>query len=711
MKNDDEKIVLSFDKKKLLKAVEIFIIILVLIVLIDVVCIFAIDRPLIAFSTNKDKNQTVYKGLLFNTYKCAETNDVKIKFKGTKYNCMISDDKLFKLSGIVTKIEDDYFILETDSSKKVKVSLENNPTLIGSDGIYLDQHISIELFEKLSKDTQKIIIDQINIIKDNKKDYSNIDFVIVYNGSDKNSGLEKIYSDGVYDYYLSGKSVSGAYVKFSNGDEVLLKEALWRKYIIPQQVIDKGFELVKEQASMTRGDFTIIDVANTCAEALELIYEDSTHEYYLSCQKSASVFIRFENGEMYTMKDALNQAYITPEKVIAKKYNLIKKKKNNRGDFKIIDEVEACGSAIEEVYRDEQFVYTLSCTKSGAVVVEFDNGEKYSLKEALNKKYITPEQVINKGYPLNKKPIARGDFKVVDNTGTCAQALEEIHNDGTYRYYLSCIKSASVFIEFDNGETYPIKDALYYGYVSVNQILDKGYSLIKKPIARGDFKIIDNVKNCASAIEEVYRDSKYIYTLSCVKSGAVIIEFDNGETYSLKDALNKKHVTPDQVIKKGYPLGKKPIARGDFKIIDNVENCASAIEEVYKDDKYIYTLSCMKSGAVIVEFDNGETYSLKDALNKKYVTPDQVIKKGYPLGKKPLFREDFTIIDESHLYSCAAVYEVVFENNKWICTSACGIDVLFTNGERYSVNEALKKGYVTPEQLKAKGYTRSCSLK
>ena len=160
-------------------------------------------------------------------------------------------------------------------------------------------------------------------------------------------------------------------------------------------------------------------------------------------------------------------------------------------------------------------------------------------------------------------------------------------------------------------------------------------------------------------------------------------------------------------------MKKTPLSRGDFKIIDNVENCATAIEEIYRDDKYIYTLSCIKSGAVIVEFDNGERYSIKEALNKKYVTPDQIIKKGYPLGKSAIVvgRGDFKIIDESWNYSCASVVEVVFENNKWICYNECGIFVQFDNGDKYSVDEALKNGYVTPDQLKDKGYTKSCKLK
>ena len=54
----------------------------------------------------------------------------------------------------------------------------------------------------------------------------------------------------------------------------------------------------------------------TCAEALELIYENNGNKYYLSCIKSDKVMIKFliNNKEM-TLKSALENKLIFADKI------------------------------------------------------------------------------------------------------------------------------------------------------------------------------------------------------------------------------------------------------------------------------------------------------------------------------------------------------------------------------------------------------------
>lgn len=710
-KSEDEKITISFSKKKVFKFFEILVMVFIAINLIDLASVLIFNKPLLVLSVDKSKNQEVYKGLFYNSFDCADTKGMKIKSKFSKYACSSSIVSGLKLKGIIIGVENNSLKLELDNKESIEVSLDNNPTIIGSDGFYIGQEVSIDLYEELKKNVESITVDEINIVDDNKQELAGLDFTIIDNTSTCAQSLEKIYNDGMYDYFLPCVKSSKVFVKFSNGVKILMKEALARRYITPQDVLDKGYNLLKQAASKERGGFTILDMTGTCAQSLEKIYEDGEYEYFLSCQKSSTVYIRFDNGEIYTMKEALNKKLVTPDQIIKKKYNLIKEKKKieGRGDFKIIDNVEACATAIEEVYKDGNYVYTLPCIKSKSVIVEFENGEKYNLNEALNKKIVTPDQVIAKGYKLGKKLIARGDFKVVDNAGTCAQSLEEIYRDKTYIYYLSCQKSGSVFIQFNNGEKYPIKEALTKSLVTPDQIINKGYKLIKKKIARGDFTIIDKTGSCAQSLEEIYRDKTYKYYLSCQKSSSVFVQFDNGEKYTMKVALSKGYVTPAQIINKKYNLIKKPIARGDFTIIDKVESCASAIEEVYRDSTYKYTLSCIKSTAVIIEFDNGERYTLKDALNKKIVTPTQIINKGYNLKKVPLARGDFKIVDNTPSgQSIQEIEEIYTEGGVTYYFSTKKsqyVFIHFDNGEIYNIKDALTLKYVTPAQIKAKGYT------
>lgn len=70
--------------KKRLKVFLTIIGILVLLFIIDLVCIFTIDRPI--FAIKKD-NGTAYKGIFYDTYNCEEYSVPQIKAKGTKFSC------------------------------------------------------------------------------------------------------------------------------------------------------------------------------------------------------------------------------------------------------------------------------------------------------------------------------------------------------------------------------------------------------------------------------------------------------------------------------------------------------------------------------------------------------------------------------------------------------------------------------------------------
>ena len=69
--------------KKSLKIFLIFIEIIILLFIIDLICIFTINRPILAI---KGENN-VYKGMFYNVYNCAEYAVPQIKSKGTKFAC------------------------------------------------------------------------------------------------------------------------------------------------------------------------------------------------------------------------------------------------------------------------------------------------------------------------------------------------------------------------------------------------------------------------------------------------------------------------------------------------------------------------------------------------------------------------------------------------------------------------------------------------
>ena len=70
----------------------------------------------------------------------------------------------------------------------------------------------------------------------------------------------------------------------------------------------------------------------------------------------------------------------------------------------------------------------------------------------------------------------------------------------------------------------------------------------------------------------------------------------------------------------------KQITTYDRKVMDikntskSDEVCADALEEFYQDDKYKYSFPCMISSKIIVYFNDGTQEYVRDALNKKDIT-------------------------------------------------------------------------------------------
>lgn len=88
--------------KKSLKIFLIIIGIIILLFIIDIICIFTINRPILAI---KDDNN-VYKGIFYNTYNCAEYAVPQIKLKGTKFACTEIKFQIGKVIEIVDTTKD-----------------------------------------------------------------------------------------------------------------------------------------------------------------------------------------------------------------------------------------------------------------------------------------------------------------------------------------------------------------------------------------------------------------------------------------------------------------------------------------------------------------------------------------------------------------------------------------------------------------------------
>lgn len=92
--------------KKSIKITLIVVSIIVLCFILDIVCIFTINRPLFAI---RNDGGNVYRGILYDTYNCAEYTVPQIKSKYSKFTCSeinIEVGRIINIKDTTKDIED-----------------------------------------------------------------------------------------------------------------------------------------------------------------------------------------------------------------------------------------------------------------------------------------------------------------------------------------------------------------------------------------------------------------------------------------------------------------------------------------------------------------------------------------------------------------------------------------------------------------------------
>lgn len=89
--------------KKFIKIFLMIIGIIILSIVIDVVCIFTINRPIFAIQA---RTPYTYTGIFYDTYNCPEYSAAQIKAKGTKFSCSISRVNIGGVVDIVDTTKD-----------------------------------------------------------------------------------------------------------------------------------------------------------------------------------------------------------------------------------------------------------------------------------------------------------------------------------------------------------------------------------------------------------------------------------------------------------------------------------------------------------------------------------------------------------------------------------------------------------------------------
>lgn len=152
------------------------------------------------------------------------------------------------------------------------------------------------------------------------------------------------------------------------------------------------------------GTITNIDTIN---EVLDIIKKAKMNGDVFNCDGYGFNFQMFNNNKLIdTIHIWTNYERLIPSSIssgcsyyeVTSTDNSIKKIIEENSDhifYTIYDYSEDCDNAEELIYEDKQYKYYLDCIKSDKVFIEFTtSNNKITLKEALNKKYITPDELL-----------------------------------------------------------------------------------------------------------------------------------------------------------------------------------------------------------------------------------------------------------------------------------------------------------------------------
>lgn len=77
---------------------------------------------------------------------------------------------------------------------------------------------------------------------------------------------------------------------------------------------------------------------------------------------------------------------------------------------------------------------------------------------------------------MTNTPLPKVDnaYKIVHKYEMCAEALEKIYEDEVFEYYLPCMSSHAIYLEWNDGSTTLMIDDLKSGKVSIESLMNNG---------------------------------------------------------------------------------------------------------------------------------------------------------------------------------------------------------------------------------------------
>ena len=141
-------------------------------------------------------------------------------------------------------------------------------------------------------------------------------------------------------------------------------------------------------------------------------------------------------------------------------------------DFEVINETISCEDAEEEIYRTSKKIYYLPCIESDNIKVRFENGKEYKLKEVLDKKILSIEDVIEHGLEVREEEIeVKDNMNLIINDITYNVLLED---NASTRELLKMLPLNIEMQDLNNNEKYYYLDKSLPTNSSVPSYINKG---------------------------------------------------------------------------------------------------------------------------------------------------------------------------------------------------------------------------------------------
>ncbi len=141
-------------------------------------------------------------------------------------------------------------------------------------------------------------------------------------------------------------------------------------------------------------------------------------------------------------------------------------------EFEVINETISCEDYEEEIYRTSDKIYYLPCLESDNIKIRFANGKEYKLKEVLDKKILTIEDVINQGLEVIEEEIEVKDrMNLIIDDITYNVSLED---NETTKELLKMLPLNIEMQDLNNNEKYYYLDKSLPTDSSVPSYINKG---------------------------------------------------------------------------------------------------------------------------------------------------------------------------------------------------------------------------------------------